>query len=79
MSQNYLLEVENFSKHFYCFYYTNFYAGPKSVRVNSTHCFMMKISNKWKLQKIAYKHSSDIDFEDFSKNINTNHDSLGSN
>ena len=27
--------------------------------------FIMKISNKWELQQIAFNHSSDIDFQDF--------------
>ena len=27
--------------------------------------FIMKIPNKWKLQQIAFNHSSDIDFQDF--------------
>ena len=31
----------------------------------STHCFIMKISNKGELQQIAFSHSSDIDFKDF--------------
>ena len=40
---------------------------PKDVRLNSTHFFIMKISNKRKLQQIAINHSSDIDFKDFIK------------
>ena len=27
--------------------------------------FIMKIPNKWELQRIAFNHSSDIDFQDF--------------
>ena len=38
---------------------------PKDVRLNSTHFFTMKISNKRELQQIALNHSSDIDFKDF--------------
>ena len=38
---------------------------PKDVRLNSAHCFVMKISNKRELQQIALHHSSDIDFKDF--------------
>ena len=38
---------------------------PKDVRLNSTHFFIMKISNKRELQPIALSHSSDIDFKDF--------------
>ena len=37
----------------------------KNIRLNSTDYFIMKISNKWELQQIAFNHSSDIDFEDF--------------
>ena len=41
------------------------FAVPKNVRLNSTHYFVMKIPNKRELQKIAFNHSSDIDFKDF--------------
>ena len=45
---------------------TQFYFDvPKNNRENSTHYFIMKIPNKWKLQQNAFNHSSDIDFEDF--------------
>ena len=37
----------------------------KNIRLNSTHYFIMKIPNKRELQKIAFDHSSDIDFQDF--------------
>ena len=40
---------------------------PKDVKLNSTHLFIMKIINKKELQQIALKHSSDIDFKDFTK------------
>ena len=40
---------------------------PKDVRLNSTHFFIMKISNKRELHQIALNHSSDIDFKDFMK------------
>ena len=43
----------------------SFFAVPKNIRLNSTHCFTMKIPNKWKLQQIVFNHSSDIDYEDF--------------
>ena len=38
---------------------------PKNFRLNSTHYFFMKIPNKRELQKIAFNHLSDIDFQDF--------------
>ena len=34
---------------------------PKKVRLNTTHCFIIKIANKRELQHFAYNHSSDID------------------
>ena len=40
---------------------------PKEARLNSTHFFIMKISNKRELQQIAINRSSDVDFEDFMK------------
>ena len=33
---------------------------PKDVRINTTHSFIAKISNKRELQQIAINHSSDI-------------------
>ena len=33
---------------------------PKDVRINTTHSFITKISNKRELQQIAINHSSDI-------------------
>ena len=44
-----------------------YYKVPKDVRLNSTHFFIMKISNIRELQQIPLNHSSDIDFEDFIK------------
>ena len=45
---------------------TQFYfVVSKAIRLNSTHYFVMKISNKTELQQIAFNHSSDIDFQDF--------------
>ena len=43
----------------------SYFAVPKNVRLNSTHCFIMKITNKQEPQQIAFNHSSDIDFKDF--------------
>ena len=40
---------------------------PKEVRLNSTHFFIMKISNKRELEKIFLNHSSNIEFKDFMK------------
>ena len=41
------------------------FAVPKNIRLNSRHYFIMKIPKKRELQHIAFKHSSDIDFNDF--------------
>ena len=45
----------------------SYFKVPKDVRLNSTHFFIMKISNKRELQQIALNHSSDIDFKYFIK------------
>ena len=45
----------------------SYFRVPKEVRLNSTHFFIMKISNKRELQQIALSHSSDSDFKDFMK------------
>ena len=38
---------------------------PKDIRLNTTHFFIMKISNKRELQQTAINHSSDINTKDF--------------
>ena len=40
---------------------------PKTIRLNATHFFIMKIPNNRELQQIASNHLSDIDFKDFMK------------
>ena len=40
----------------------SYFAVPKNIRLNSIHCFIMKIPNKPELQQIAFNHSSDTDF-----------------
>ena len=42
-----------------------YFAVPKSIKLNSTHYFVMKIPNKREFQQIAFNHSSYIDFQDF--------------
>ena len=49
----------------------SYFAAPKGISVNSTN-FIMKILNKRELQRIAFNHSSDIDFRDFM-NLYKNH------
>ena len=43
----------------------SYFAAPKNIRLNSSHYFVTKISNKRDLQQIAFNHSSDIDLKDF--------------
>ena len=40
---------------------------PKDVRLNSTHFFILKITNKKELQQITLNYSLDTDFKDFMK------------
>ena len=40
---------------------------PKTIRLNATHYFVMKIPNKRELQQIVSNHSSDIEFKGFMK------------
>ena len=39
----------------------------KTIRLNTTHYFIMKVHNKKELQQVASNHSSDINFKDFMK------------
>ena len=43
----------------------SYFKVSKTIRLNATHYFIMKIPNKRKLQQIASNHSSDIDFKAF--------------
>ena len=43
----------------------SYFKVPKDVRLNTTHFFIMKISNKREFQQIALNHSSDINTKDF--------------
>ena len=45
----------------------SYFKVPKDVRLNFTHFFIMKISNKRELQQTGTNHSSDIEFKDFIK------------
>ena len=45
----------------------SYFKVAKDVRRSSTHFFIIKISNKGKLQQIALNHSPDIDFKNFMK------------
>ena len=39
----------------------SYFKVPKTVRINATHYFIMKILNNRELQQLASNHSSDID------------------
>ena len=43
----------------------SYFALPKNIKLNSTQYFIMKISNKWKLQQIVFNNSSNIDVQNF--------------
>ena len=45
----------------------SYFKVPKTIRLNDTHYFIMKILYKRELQQIASNHFSDIDFKDFMK------------
>ena len=45
----------------------SYFKLPKTIRINATHYFIMKIPNKREIQQIASIHSSDIEFKDFMK------------
>ena len=43
----------------------SYFDVAKSIRLNSTHYFVMKIPNKRELLQTAFNHSSDINLKDF--------------
>ena len=43
----------------------SYFAVLKNIRLNSTHCFIMKIPNKRELQQTTFNHSSDTELKDF--------------
>ena len=47
----------------FAFIIQSYFLMPKNIRLNPTHYFILKIANK--IMKIAFNHSSDIDFKDF--------------
>ena len=44
-----------------------YFSVPKDVRLNSTHCLIMKINNRKELQNIVINDSADVDYKDFMK------------
>ena len=45
----------------------SYFKVPKTIELNATHYFIMKIPSKTKLQEIASNNSSGIDVKDFVK------------
>ena len=45
----------------------SYFKVPKTIRLNATHYFIMKIPNKRELHQRASNHSSDTDSKDFMK------------
>ena len=45
----------------------SYFKVSKTIRLNATHYFVMKIPIKKELHQIASNHLSDIDFKDFIK------------
>ena len=43
----------------------SYFKVPKDVRLNTTHFFINKFSNRIEIQQIALNHSSDISTKDF--------------
>ena len=50
-----------------CFLSQSYFKVPKTMRINVTHCFIMKIPHKVDFQQVGSNHSSDIGFKDFMK------------
>ena len=44
----------------------SYFKVPKDIRLNTSHFFIAKITNKRELQQIAINHSSDISTKDFA-------------
>ena len=43
------------------------FSVPKDAKLNTTHYFIMKISDNIELKNIARNHCADIDYKDFMK------------
>ena len=50
---------------FLVFFTESHFTEPKIIRPNTTHYFIIEISNKEELQQIAFNYSSHIYYEDF--------------
>ena len=49
------------------FTWQSYFEKPKTIRLNATHYFIMKIASEIELQQIPSNHSSDIEFRDSMK------------
>ena len=45
----------------------SYFPVPKTIRLNASHNFIMKIPNQRKHQQIILNHASDMEFKDFMK------------
>ena len=50
----------NVSLFFITKFFITYFAVPRYIRLNSTHCFVVKIPNKREIQQIAFNDSSDF-------------------
>ena len=66
MSLNYFLEEEKSIFHLF-FISLSYFKVPKTIRLNATHYFIMKIPNNRELQQIASNHFSEKNFKYFAK------------
>ena len=48
-------------------YHNLIFKESKTIRLNATYYFIIKIPEKREVQQIATNHSSDTDFKDFMK------------
>ena len=58
-------EFFNGDSTFLIFITESHFTEPKIIRPNSTHYFIIKLSNKKEFQQIAFNYSSHIYYEDF--------------
>ena len=67
-SNSHLIFVKRKKTHYFAgFISQSYFKMPRTIRINTTHDFIMKTFNERQLQHIASNHSSDIGFEDFMK------------
>ena len=52
------------TQYFTCFVSQSYFKVPKTIRLNATYYFIMKIPKKRELQQIASNHTSDTDLKD---------------